>query len=120
MPEGSHRFPKRARILKSPGFRRVYDKGFKFTGPLFSAFCLRLDDDSPEEGGRVGLTTPRAIGNAVVRNRIKRRLREAVRLDLEQLGKRWLVVINPRQRLLEAPFPELQREIRRLFLRCGN
>lgn len=72
------------------------------------------------EGVQVGFTTPRALGGAVVRNRIKRRLREAVRNQLSKVASGWLIVINPRKRCLTAPFPELQREIERLFLRCGN
>jgi ribonuclease P protein component len=62
---------------------------------------------------------PRALGKAVVRNRIKRRVREAVRLRLDQLSPKCELVINPRRRALDAPFPELQREVEKLFLRCS-
>src|SRR6476619_8178093 len=62
-------FPKTARILRSKDFRRVYDNGAKFSGPLFSAFCLR---NNGEEGARLGFTCTRALGGAVVRNRIRR------------------------------------------------
>jgi ribonuclease P protein component len=66
----------------------------------------------------VGFTTPRALGKAVVRNRIKRRVREAVRYHLNQLSPQWSIVINPRRKALDAPMPELEREIERLFHRC--
>jgi hypothetical protein len=56
-------FPKSARILRSKDFRRVYDNGAKFSGPLFSAFCLRNNGD---KGIRVGFTRPRALGGAVI------------------------------------------------------
>jgi ribonuclease P protein component len=54
-----------------------------------------------------------------VRNRLRRRLREAARLRLEQLSPECLVVINPRRKALKAPFAELQKEIEALFRRCN-
>jgi ribonuclease P protein component len=55
----------------------------------------------------------------VVRNRIKRRLREAVRLHLDQLSPQWTIVINPRRKAFDAPMAELHREVQRLFERCS-
>ena len=103
--------------MRSADFRRVYDSGARYSGPLFAAFyTLRPDCEGP----KVGFTTPRALGKAVVRNRIKRRVREAVRLRLEQLSPSCELVINPRRRALDAPFPELEREVEKLFLRCSE
>ena len=84
--------------------------------PLFAAFYIR---DAEQQGPRVGLTTPRALGKAVVRNRIRRRVREAVRLRLDQLNPQCALVINPRRKALDAPFAEIQREVEKLFLRCN-
>jgi ribonuclease P protein component len=56
----------------------------------------------------------------VVRNRIKRRVREAVRLHLDQLSPQWSIVINPRRKAHDAPMEELHREILRLFQRCSG
>ena len=69
---------------------------------------------------RIGFTVPRALGNAVARNRIKRRLREAVRSSLDRLNSQWSIVINPRSKALDAPMADLRREIERLFLRCNG
>jgi len=114
-PSGPHGFPKRVRLLRSQDFRRVYNEGTRFAGPFFAAFCLH----EPAGGGpRVGFTVPRALGKAVVRNRIKRRVREAVRFHLNQLSPEWSIVINPRRKALDAPLPELEREVVRLLLRC--
>jgi ribonuclease P protein component len=95
----------------------VYDEGSRHAGPLFAAFCVR----EPEAAGpRIGFTVPRALGKAVVRNRIKRRVREAVRLNLEQLSPEWTIVINPRRKAYDAPVAELHREVQRLFQRCSG
>ena len=57
----------------------VYDLGTRIAGPLFAAFCLcRPEFDGP----KIGFTVPRALGNAVVRNRLRRRFREAVRFRI--------------------------------------
>ena len=60
------------------------------------------------------------MGKAVVRNRMKRRVREAVRLNLTSLPSAWDVVFNPRKPLLTAEFSALQAEVRRVFERCAN
>lgn len=96
-------------------FRRIYDSGSRYSGPLFAAFCLKREDAA---GPRIGFTTPRALGGSVVRNRIKRRMREAVRLELAILEPQWEIVINPRRKAQTAPFEDLAREVQRLFSRC--
>ena len=68
----------------------------------------------------MGFTTPRGLGKAVARNRIRRRVREAVRLHLEQLSPEWWIVFNPRRKAMEAPFAELEKEVKRLFQRCNG
>jgi len=103
--------------LRSSDFRRVYDHGSRFNGPFFAAFYVCEAEPS---GPRIGFTLPRALGKAVARNRIRRRVREAVRLHLEGLKPQWSIVINPRRKAMEAPFSELEREIERLFLRCNG
>ena len=76
--------------------------------------------ETEPDGPHIGFTTPRALGKAVVRNRIKRRVREAVRLHLDRLSPQWSIVINPRRRALSATTQELQQEVERLFLRCSG
>jgi ribonuclease P protein component len=95
----------------------VYDTGRKFTCPYFAAFCVHEPGGS---GPRIGFTTPRALGKSVVRNRIKRRVREAVRLRLEELNTQWSIVINPRRTALAASFADLDREVERLFRHCNG
>jgi ribonuclease P protein component len=60
------------------------------------------------------------MGKSVVRNRMKRRMREAVRLNLEALPPEWSIVFNPRKPLLDAGFPEIEAEVRKVFEKCAN
>ena len=76
--------------------------------------------ESQPDGPKIGFTVPRALGKAVVRNRIKRRVREAVRCHLDRLNPQWSIVINPRRKAFDAPMPDLCREVERLFLRCNG
>jgi ribonuclease P protein component len=60
------------------------------------------------------------MGKATVRNRMKRRLREAVRLHLAELPPRWSIVFNARKPLLEAEFSAIEHEVQTLFRRCAK
>ena len=112
-------FPKSSRILRTSDFRKAYSQGSRISGPYFAAFCLRIPRGE-EEGPRLGFTVPRAFGKAVMRNRAKRRLREAIRVRMHEIPAQWDIVINPRRAALEAPVQELRREVDRVVARCGK
>ena len=66
-------------------------------------------------GLRIGFTVGKMLGGAVQRNRMKRRLREAVRLEAPWPGPAADVVINPKKSVLAADFAILRSEINRAF-----
>ena len=68
----------------------------------------------------MGFTVPRAFGKAVSRNRIKRRLREALRVRFPEIGPQWDIVINPRRAALAATPQELRKEVDRLVTQCAK
>jgi ribonuclease P protein component len=106
--------------LRTADFRKVYDHGTRVSGPLFAAFCLARPDETSNCAPRLGLTVPRAIGGSVVRNRIKRRMREAFRLHRTELNPKWDIVINPRRTALAAPFTDLERALRKVIEKCNG
>jgi len=111
VPKGP--FPKSARLLKHASFDQVYRKGQRHFSADMTVFYLRRE---PAKGGpRVGFTVPRALGGAVDRNRIKRRMRETVRRNLGRFTAPVDVVINPRKSVLTADFEKLVAQVERAF-----
>jgi ribonuclease P protein component len=117
---GKQSFPQSSRILRSADFRTVYDNGTRVSGPLFAAFCMaRRERDGA--GIRIGLTVPKALGGAVVRNRIKRRLRAAFRLHRAEWPTIDLdIVLNPRKAAILAPFADLERAFAEVIRKCRH
>jgi ribonuclease P protein component len=108
----SSKFPKSKRLLKHADFQRVYQGGRRqFTGNM-TVFFLRRDG-APDSGPRVGFTVGKVMGEAVERNRIKRRMREAVRLSSSACEGPVDIVFNPRKSVLGLPFAELVSEVAR-------
>lgn len=116
---GQQSFPATSRILRSADFRTVYDNGTRVSGPLFAAFCLRRSEGDGA-GVRIGLTVPKALGGAVVRNRIKRRMRSAFRLHRAEWLIDWDVVVNPRKAAIVAPFADLERALAKVIEKCRH
>jgi len=65
---------------------------------------------------RVGFTVGRALGGAVQRNRMKRRLREAVRLTMPAAAPQADVVINPKKVVLTTTFETILNEVSQAFV----
>jgi ribonuclease P protein component len=116
------RFPKSSKLLRHADFQRVYKQGRRHFAAHMTVFYLRRENIwsaempmFPTWGPRVGLTVGRVLGGSVVRNRIKRRLREAVRYNLASLPLPVDVVINPKKSAQAAEFSVLKDEVARAF-----
>ena len=109
---GRAKFPRSSRLLRHADFQRVYKQGQRHFAAHMTVFYLRR---AGGETLRVGFTVGRALGGAVERNRMKRRLREAVRLHSPAASTPVDVVINPKKSLRTADFAELLKEVGRAF-----
>ena len=105
------RFSRSSRLLRHADFERVYKQGQRHFAAHMTVFYLRR---AQGDAARVGFTVARVLGGAVDRNRMKRRLREAVRRHLPP-GVPVDVVINPKKSLLTADFADLLDEVSRAF-----
>ncbi|MGH9615578.1 MAG: ribonuclease P protein component [Acidobacteriaceae bacterium] len=128
------------KLRKHADYQRVYREGKRQSLPLITYFfaARRASDAVADAIGpaiplngmgappaemlresrlepRVGLTAGKVLGNAVERNRIKRRMREAVRQAQAELTASVDVVLHPRRAVLEAEFSEIERDVARAF-----
>jgi len=120
-----------SRLRKHADYQRVYREGKQQSLPLMTYFfAVRRPEDRTTggnttptgtdqieipSGSRVGLTAGRVLGNAVARNRIKRRMRQAIRHAQVELTANVDVVLHPRRTVLDAEFSQIERDVLRAF-----
>jgi len=106
-------FPKGARLTRRSEFLAVQGKGRKLHTKSFLVFVL--DGDAGDATTRLGITASKKVGGAVARNRVKRLVREAFRLNKGGFpsGKRVVVIAKPEAVALERA--EVERELLAAF-----
>ncbi|HKH80386.1 MAG TPA: ribonuclease P protein component [Stellaceae bacterium] len=108
-PRGLGRLKKRAEFLNAAKGRRIHAKSFSIHAVCRSSHAA---DAAP----RFGFTVTKKLGSAVVRNRIRRRLKEALRLTPDLSARAgYDYVILAREAALDQAFPALQEELARAF-----
>lgn len=90
-------------LKKNSDFRRLYAKGKSAANPYLAAYCRR----NRLGRNRLGYTVSVKLGGAVVRNRIRRRLREIVRLRAPELKEGWDIVLVARRRCVGAEYAKM-------------
>ena len=95
-------------------FRRLYAAGGH--GNRFLVMYARKNRLGEN---RVGVTVSKKLGKAVVRNRVRRRLREVYRLHESRFLPGWDIVVVARGRAVDATFPELTKAYLGLAKKCG-
>jgi len=93
---------RRHRLSRSRDFDAVYRHGRSVSTRYLVLYWFSREDEADDEGPRLGLAVPKAVGTAVVRNRMKRRLREVFRARLEELPRDQDYVLVVRPGLAEA------------------
>jgi ribonuclease P protein component len=118
IPERRERFkfPKASRLTRSAEFALVKKEGKSWTGKHLTLGILRRANESIT---RLGIVTTRRLGHAVIRNRVRRRLREVFRLNQNRLISGLWIVTVARVSAGEATFQQLERDWLRLADRAS-
>jgi ribonuclease P protein component len=103
------------RLTRSQDFMRVRRFGKSYAHPLLVLVVASGDQDNP----RIGLITGKSLGNAVTRNRARRRLRAAVSTLAEKLTGSWDAVLIARRPILKAKFLDIPSALFALFTKAG-
>jgi ribonuclease P protein component len=105
-----------ARLRKHADYQRAYAASRKKQSTSMSWFIAPQSVESPGvEGPRIGLTAGKVLGKAHERNRIKRRMREALRRHLDLLPAGVDLIFHPRRAVLTIEFTKLEAEIVRIL-----
>jgi ribonuclease P protein component len=97
-------------------FDAVYRAGMRRSSSHFTVF-LRANQ-MPQS--RFGFSIKKALGGAVVRNRIRRRVREIVRCRRQEIPAGWDIVIHPKSAVIRAAFGALTADLLRLLQSAAN
>lgn len=103
------------RLTRSQDFMRVRREGRSYAHPLLVFLVAPSDQDHP----RIGIITSKSLGNAVTRNRIKRRLRAAVDTLAEKMTGSWDGVLIARKPILTAKFVGIPAALESLMIKAG-
>ena len=116
MDDQGHGFSKAERLRKRREFLGVYERGDKIQSTYFVLYML--ENGRPHH--RLGITVSRKIGRAVVRNRIKRRLREIFRANKQAISPHCDLVVNAKRAAARARDQEIQEDILKGILRWNR
>ena len=92
-------------------FRRLYNSGKSAASGLIALYCRR----NRQGASRLGITVSTKVGKAVVRNRVRRRLKEIYRLHEPLLRRGFDIVVVARVKSREATYRQLEADFLRLL-----
>ena len=104
-------FPREARLVRKSEFDAVYRAGKRRSSSHFTVFFRA--NEQPQS--RFGFSIKKTLGGAVVRNRIRRSLREIVRCHRLEIPAGWDIVVHPKSTVAKAPFAALTADLLRLL-----
>ena len=99
------------RLKKNEDFRRVYQKKRSMANKLLIIYILK----NKYGYNRVGFTVSKKVGKSVIRNRVKRLLRESYRLNEEKILQGYDIIFIARNTASKAPYKEIENAMMHLF-----
>jgi len=104
---------KKLKLRNNRDFRKVYDKGKSISNKYLVMFYIKNGLDY----NRVGFSTTKKLGNAVIRNKVKRLIKESFRLNNDNLINGYDIVFLARIRATSASYEDMEKSIINLFKR---
>lgn len=112
---GQYQFPRENRLTRKSDYQFVFQQGKKAVGRYFVCYMVRR----PGKGHKLGTAVSRKVGCAVVRNRIKRYIREFYRTRRPQFDCEAYVVVVARPASAELDYRKCTSALAHLFARGG-
>lgn len=106
---------KKYRINQNKEYNAIYNNGEKVIGRYIIIYILANNLDY----NRYGIVTSKKIGNAVIRNKAKRRLRHIVKINMENIKTSYDIVIIGRYKISETDFKLIERDFMIVMRKLG-
>jgi len=103
------------RLHRKSDFKRVFQEGRRLSASGLTMWVFRRSEDETSQKPRLGLAVPKAYGNAVARNRLKRLLREAFRLNKTKLPPGIDMVFSARSTLAKPRYQTIEPLVLKLW-----
>ena len=112
---GPNAFPRSERITERSNFQAVFREGTRHAGREYICYVVRWEG----RGRKIGFAVSRKVGGAVVRNRVKRHLREFYRTHRSELVYDAHIVVVAKPAAAQRSFEECSHAMRKLLDRGG-
>lgn len=106
------------RLTRREDFNKVYRYGKSSANHQFVVYVLNQPASVPGESFRLGISASKKVGNAVVRNRLRRMIKEIVRLNGERLAPRKDLILIVRKPAAEMEYAEMEKSILHVLKRA--
>ncbi|MDD4570445.1 MAG: ribonuclease P protein component [Tepidanaerobacteraceae bacterium] len=104
---------KALRLTKNLEFKNVYRAGRRWTSPFFTMYIKK----NHLNHSRLGVSVSKKVGKSVVRNKIKRRVKEIFRINIDSIKKGWDIVISARPAASSLEYKKIEKEMKTLLKR---
>jgi ribonuclease P protein component len=116
---GGAKFQKSKRLLDNEEFRRVFRSGKRLNSSFLTLIFRFFQPKLGVIGPKLGLSVSKKVGNAVIRNKIKRRIREIFRKNQLSIAKNVEIVLIPRSEAASVGYQELEKSMLGLLSRAN-
>ncbi|MFO7895688.1 MAG: ribonuclease P protein component [Candidatus Cloacimonadales bacterium] len=103
------------KITSKREYREVYNDNYRISGSLFIFLLKKELSDLPEESCAIGIVVSKKVGNAVIRNKSKRRVRAFLRENEDLLPKCCQLVIIAKSKAGTATWSRIEADLTKLF-----